>query len=87
MDDWYKLLTVCENEYSRVKHTGPTGKSIYKGVCSFGDRWRVVIYVSSKQVYIGTFDCENEAAQVYEVASHHLKLLKNIRMSASLTKI
>ena len=88
MEDWYKLLSVCENEYSRVTHNGPPGKSIYKGVCSCRDnRWRVVIYVNSKQVYIGTFDCEIEAAKAYEVASTHLQLLKNIRISSSLVKI
>jgi len=85
--DWSNLLTVCESEYTRVKHSGPAGKSVYKGVCSFRDRWRVIIYVESKQVYIGAFDCEIEAAQVYEVASRHIQLLKKIRISASLVKI
>lgn len=39
--------------------------SRYKGVSKKGKRWRAYIAVDTKQVYIGTFDSELDAAEAY----------------------
>ena len=67
------LLKVVEAELRLLNHNsnrGPPGASIYKGVCvTRGDKWRSVIYVDGRQLYLGTFESEVEAAKEYDFAA------------------
>ena len=54
---------------------GPIGSSGFKGVCmarsahSHQKRWRAVLYIGKKQLYLGTFDNEISAACAYDAAA------------------
>lgn len=67
------LLKVVETELRLLNYhsrRGPVGASVYKGVCvTRGDKWRSVIYVNGRQLYLGTFNSEVEAAKEYDLAA------------------
>lgn len=49
-----------------VRNRGPRGVSGYKGVCvARNNRWRVVLYVGRRQIYVGMFDSKVDAAIAY----------------------
>jgi hypothetical protein len=67
-----RVATHAENMRNRRKAT--TSRSIYKGLGPTpGGRWRAFIRVNRKQLYLGTFATEADAALAYDDAArrHH----------------
>lgn len=64
--DNIRLATKSQNQHNRRKLL--KGSSVFKGVC-WDDKsraWRSSIRVNQTQVYLGIFECEIDAAHVYD---------------------
>lgn len=62
-----RLATISQN--SRNRKGRCDGSSRFKGVSKQGDRWRAVIYVGGKNLRLGVFCTEEEAAVAYNHAA------------------
>lgn len=58
-----------ENQRNKKKNKSTITSSKYKGVSFQGDKWRAYIVLDDKQINLGRFDTEEEAAKVYNEAS------------------
>lgn len=72
---WVNLRSCSGQQNQGNQKIKKGGSSIFKGV-SWSSRdkiWRAQIRVDSKNIYLGSFDCEKEAAKVYNAAckNHH----------------
>ena len=64
---WEILLACCESEHEIVnRKRGTVPSTGYRGVSLYGKRWRSVIYVKKKQVYLGAFTSPHEAYIKYQ---------------------
>lgn len=59
-----------ENARNMSSHKGSTSK--YKGVCWHSNAWRATIWDGSKQINLGRYKSEEEAAKVYQVKANEL---------------
>ncbi len=63
-------LRICnstQNIRNRPKHSNNT--SGFKGVYKCESKWKVVIGVDGKRIYLGTFNCKQKAALAYNQAA------------------
>jgi len=66
-----RLTTHTQNLWNQKKQKGTT--STYKGVKKQGKKWRVTFTHNRKQIHVGYFITEVEAAQAYNVAISELR--------------
>lgn len=64
-----RKATSSQNQYNREKYKNRTCHSLFKGVSRSGNRWVAYITVSSKRIYLGTFESELNAAKAYNDAA------------------
>ena len=64
-----RYATHAENSRNMKKHTD--GSSVYKGVCyhKLSRKWKTQIMVDGKVKYLGLYNDEREAAEVYNKAA------------------
>lgn len=63
-------LRVCSREENaRNRNKSSTSRSAYKGVShsTSGRRWHAKIFNRGREIYIGMFECEVEAALAYDL--------------------
>lgn len=66
-----RLATRTQNNYNRSSTPGSSSK--YKGVYKRrGNKWVAEIWKNKKKYYLGSFDCEVEAAKTYDKKSMEL---------------
>ena len=60
-----RIVTVSQNQMNRIPHKNTSSK--YKGVYWYkkNKRWRSQIMINYKQIYLGQFEDEKEAARAY----------------------
>ena len=64
---WEILLACCKFEYEIVNSKrGIKHSTGFKGVSVYGKRWRSVIYINNKQIYLGSFGSPEEAYLAYQ---------------------
>ena len=65
-----QVITVAENNYNSRKTSKKTS-SQYKGVSlnKSTNKWRAVICINGLDMHLGYYDCETEAAKVYDEAA------------------
>ncbi len=73
MDNRRSNLRVCTHqENCQGRRPNKNCLSNYKGVSWFRGKWRVVIGTNKKQLYLGRFSNEEEAAKVYDTKAKEL---------------
>ncbi len=66
--DNLRFATYSENNMNRIKQS----KNKYKGIVKRGNRWRSRITHDGKDMWLGTYDTEQEAAIVYNIKALEL---------------
>ena len=68
------LREATQNENQRNKRGSASGTSQYKGVCwnKPSKKWRAQYRLNGVTYYLGSFDCEVEAAKAYDNAVRNL---------------
>ena len=64
-DNRISNLRECTNQQNSYNRKGREGTSKYKGVHAHGNKWRAKVTISGKQIIIGSFNTEKEAALAY----------------------
>lgn len=64
-----RIANASKNRANMIKRKPRTSK--YKGVswCSDREKWRAVITVRDRHVFLGRFECEEDAAAAYNLAA------------------
>lgn len=62
-------LRVCTNQQNLMNQRSFRGTSRFKGVSRRGRKWRAYIMVSAKQIQLGRFEDEIDAARAYDRAA------------------
>lgn len=71
LTNWDIFLACCESEYQvlNASNRGPRSSSGYTGVSStLQCKWRSVIYIQGKQIYLGIFNSPEEAFRAHRIA-------------------
>lgn len=71
LDNRKSNLRPCNNTQNKqnVKKQRGSSSSIYKGVSLRKGKWRVTIKANGKHTELGSYNCEIEAAKVYDKAA------------------
>ena len=66
-----RIVTNLDNRFNTDKYTKRTYSSKYKGVCrkARDRRWTATIKINYKNIHLGMFDTEKEAAEAYNQAA------------------
>ena len=73
LDNRIENLRPCstqENNFNRKSLGGSSSQ--YKGVSQFRNKWRARFTFNGKEIHIGTFDTELEAAKAYDLATANI---------------
>ena len=68
--DNLRIVTRIINAHNRKKKNNSLSKFI--GICTYRDKWRSYIRHNSKQISIGIFDSEEEAARQYDIVAYQI---------------
>lgn len=74
LDNRKANLQICDRKENcrkrpKCKRTKHQQSSIYKGVSKHQGKWRARIFYNNKEISLGRFDCEIEAAKSYNQAA------------------
>lgn len=69
--DNLRLATSSQNQHNRRKQTSESS-SIYKGVRRYRNGWEASIKLKNKEIWIGVFKTEHQAALAYDLWAHDL---------------
>lgn len=69
LDNRHRNLRFCSLRQNNRNITSYNSQSRYKGVRARGGKWSARIKVNYSEVYLGTFNTEQEAALAYNIAA------------------
>ena len=69
LDDRRQNLRCCTHSENMANMRKFSGTSRYKGVSCHGNRWQAKIRVNRKQIHLGRFDTQEQAALIYNDAA------------------
>ncbi len=69
-----RIASSQQNNRNRAKTARPKS-SQFKGVCKNGGRWYAIIYQNYRQIFIGSFSTEIDAAQAYDAKAREFSAI------------